>query len=84
MNQHPILSPCTKFELRLHWLRNKKLRKNIIFDETSGKIRDRKLEITLYLDNADDVTNFLVGLKSSWPILYSQLVSLFSDTKWQS
>ena len=71
MNQHPILSPCTKFELKLSWLRNKKLRKTIIFDGTSGKIRDRKLEMTSYLDSAYDVTNFLVVLKSSWPILYS-------------
>ena len=84
MNQHPILSPCSKLELRLIWLRNKKLRENIIFDGTSGRIRDRKLEMTSHLDNAYDVTNFLAVLKSSWPILYSQQVSLLSGTKWQS
>ena len=82
MNQHPILSPCIKFELS--WLRNKKLRQNIIFDGTSGKIRDPKLEMTSYLDNAYDVTNCLVVLKSFWYILYSYQVSLLSETKWQS
>ena len=30
LNQHPILSPCIKFEL--NWLRNKKVTKNLIFD----------------------------------------------------
>ena len=30
MNQHPILSLFTKFEL--NWLRNKKVMKNLIFD----------------------------------------------------
>ena len=44
MNQHPILSPCTKFEL--NWLRNKKVKKNLIFNGTSGKIREPKLEMT--------------------------------------
>ena len=44
MNQHPILSLFTKFEL--NWLRNKKLWKNLIFDGTSGKIREPKLEMT--------------------------------------
>ena len=44
MNQHPILSLFTKFEL--NWLRNKKVMKNLIFDGTSGKIREPKLEIT--------------------------------------
>ena len=56
MNQHPILSPCTKFELK--WLRNKTVMKNLIFDEMSGKIREPKLEMTSYSDNAYDVTNF--------------------------
>ena len=68
MNQHPLSSPCSEFEL--NWLRNKKVTKNIIFDGTSGKIRELKLEMTSYSDNAYDVTNFLVVLKSSWPILY--------------
>ena len=40
--------------------------------------------MTSYSDNAYDVTNFLVVLKSSWPILYSYQVSLLSNTKWQS
>ena len=44
MNQHPILSLFTKFEL--NWLRIKKLWKNLIFDGTSGKIREPKLEMT--------------------------------------
>ena len=44
MNQHPILSLFTKFEL--NWLRNKKVMKNLIFDGTSGKIRELKLEMT--------------------------------------
>ena len=44
MNQHPILSVFTKFEL--NWLRNKKVMKNLIFDGTSGKIREPKLEMT--------------------------------------
>ena len=44
MNQHPILSLFTKFEL--NWLRNKKVMKNLIFDGTSGKIREPKLEMT--------------------------------------
>ena len=56
MNQHPILSPCIKFEL--HWLRNKKLQKKLIFDGTSGKIREPKLEMTSYSDNGFDVTDF--------------------------
>ena len=56
MNHHPILSPCTKFEL--NWLRNRKVMKNLIFDGTSGKIREPKLDMTSYLDNAYDVTNF--------------------------
>ena len=50
---HPILSPCTKYEL--NWLRNKKLRKNLIFDES--EIREPKLEMISYSDNAYDVTN---------------------------
>ena len=41
MNQHPILS---LFEL--NWLRNKKVMKNLIFDGTSGKLREPKLEMT--------------------------------------
>ena len=44
MNQHPILSLFTKFEL--NWLRNKKVMKNLIFDGTSGKIKEPKLEMT--------------------------------------
>ena len=44
MNQHPILSLFTKFEL--NWLRNKKVMKNLIFDGTSGKIREPELEMT--------------------------------------
>ena len=44
MNQHPILSLFTKFEL--NWLRNKKVMKSLIFDGTSGKIREPKLEMT--------------------------------------
>ena len=44
MNQHPILSLFTKFEL--NWLRDKKLWKNLIFNGTSGKIREPKLEMT--------------------------------------
>ena len=44
MNQHPILSLFTKFEL--NWLRNKKVMTNLIFDGTSGKIREPKLEMT--------------------------------------
>ena len=44
MNQHPILSLFTRFEL--NWLRNKKVMKNLIFDGTSGKIREPKLEMT--------------------------------------
>ena len=44
MNQHPILSLFTKFEL--NWLRNKKVMKNLIFDGMSGKIREPKLEMT--------------------------------------
>ena len=55
MNQHPILSPCTKFEL--NWLRNKKVTINLIFNGTSGKIRELKLEMTSYSDNDYDVTN---------------------------
>ena len=55
MNQHPILSPSTKFEL--NWLRNRKLRKNLIFDGTSGKIRESKLEMTSQSDSAYDITN---------------------------
>ena len=55
MNQHPILSPCTKFEL--NWLGNKKVMKNLIFDGTSGKIMEPNLEMTPYSDNAYDVTN---------------------------
>ena len=43
MNQHPILSLFTKFEL--NWLRNKKVMKNLTFDGTSGKIREPKLEM---------------------------------------
>ena len=50
MNQYPILSPCTKFEL--NWSRMKKVRENLIFDGES------KLEIMSYSDNAYDVTNF--------------------------
>ena len=68
-NQHPILNPCTKFELS--WLRNKKVMENLIFDGKSGLNSGLKLEMTLYLDNANDVTNFFVVLKSSWPIRYS-------------
>ena len=56
MNQHPILSPCTKFEL--NWLRNKKLRKSLIFDGTGGKIREPKLELTSKSDNSYDITTF--------------------------
>ena len=45
MNQHPLLSLSTKFDL--NWLRNKKvMKKNLIFDGTSGKIREPKLEMT--------------------------------------
>ena len=44
MNQHPILSLFTKFEL--NWLRNKKVMKKPIFDGMSGKIREPKLEMT--------------------------------------
>ena len=44
MNQHPILSLFTNFEL--NWLRNKKVMKNLIFDGTSGKIREPRLEMT--------------------------------------
>ena len=51
-----FLSPCTKFEL--NWLRNKKVTKNLIFDGTSGKIREPKLEMTSYSDNAYDGTIF--------------------------
>ena len=82
MNQHPILSTCTNIELNS--LRNKKVTKNLIFDGTSGKIRKPKLEMTSYSENAYNVTNFFVVLKSSWPILFSYQVSLLSDTKWQS
>ena len=81
-NQHPILNPCAKFEL--NWLRNKKLRKNLIFDGTSGLNSVLKLDMTSYSDNAYDITNFFVVLKSFWPILYSYQLSLLSDTKWQS
>ena len=82
MNRHPILSPCTKFEL--NWLRNKKVTKNLIFGGTSAKIREPKLEMTSSSDNAYDFTNFFGCFESSWPILYSYKVSLFSETKWQS
>ena len=45
MNQHLILSHCTKFEL--NWLRNKKvMKKKTIVDGMSGKIREPKLEMT--------------------------------------
>ena len=57
MNQHPILSLCTKFEL--NWLRNKEVTKNLILDGTSGKIREPTLEMTSYSDNAYEVANFL-------------------------
>ena len=60
----------------------KKLQKNFIFDGTSDLNSVLKLEMTSYSDNADDITNFFVVLKSSWPILYSYQVSLLSDTKW--
>ena len=43
MNQHPVLSLFTKFEL--NWLRNKKVMKKPHF-RTSGKIREPKLEMT--------------------------------------
>ena len=56
----------------------KKLQKSRTFDGTSGL----KLEMTSYLDNAYNATNFVV-LKSSWPILCSYQVLLLSDTKWQ-
>ena len=69
MNRHPILSSCTKFEL--NWLRNKKVTKDLIYDGTSGKIREPKLEMTSYSDIAYDATNFFVVLKSSWLVLYS-------------
>ena len=61
MNQHPILSPCTKFEL--NWLRNRKVTKNFIFDGKSGNIREPKLEMTSYSYNGHDVTNFWGCLK---------------------
>ena len=48
------------------------------------ELREPKLEMTSFSDNAYDVTKFFVVLKSSWPILYSYQVSLLSDTKWQS
>ena len=45
MNQHPILSLFTKFEL--NWLTNKKVMKKPHFRwKTSGKIRETKLEMT--------------------------------------
>ena len=56
MNQYLILSSCTKFEL--NWLR-KKSSKNLIFDGTSGKIRESKLEMKSYSGSGYDVTNFL-------------------------
>ena len=58
----------------------KNLKKNLIFDGTSGL----NLEMKSYSDNAYDVTNFFVALKSSWPIVYSYQVSLLANTKWQS
>ena len=45
----------------------KKLWKNLIYDGTSSL----KSEIMSYLDNAYDITNFFVVLKSSWPKRYS-------------
>ena len=48
------------------------------------EIRESKLEMTSYSDNAYNVTDFFFVLKSSWYILYSYQVSLLSGTKWQS
>ena len=60
-NQHPILSPCTKFEF--NWLRNKKVTKKPYFRWNDWEIREPKLEMTSYSDNAYDVTNFLLFWK---------------------
>ena len=73
-----MLNPCVKFELNS--LRNKKVKKNHIFDGTSGL----KLDMSSYSDSAYDIINVFVVLKSSWPMLYSYQVSLLSDLKWQS
>ena len=43
---------------------------NLTFDGT-GRL---KLEMMSYSDNAYDVTNLFVALKSSWPVLYSYQV----------
>ena len=69
------LNPCVKFGLNSS--RNKKAMENLIFDETS----DLKLKMTSYSDNAYDVTNFFVVLKSSWHLFYSCQVSFLSDPK---
>ena len=82
MNQHSILSPCTKFEL--NWLRNKKLQRNLIFDGMSGKIREPMQETTSYLDNSYNVTNCFGCFEKFLAYTYSFQVSLLSDTKWQS
>ena len=57
MNQHPILSPCTKFEL--NWLRNKKVTKTSFSMEQVEKL-EPKLEMTSCSDNAYDVTNLFL------------------------
>ena len=76
MNQHTILSPCAKFEF--NWLRNKKVMKNLIFDGTSGKIREPKLEITSYSDNAYDVTDFFCCFEKflAYTVFLSSLIVL--------
>ena len=49
------MSPCAKFEHK--WLRNKKVTKKPHFPWNEWEIRELKLEMTSYLDNAFDVTN---------------------------
>ena len=78
-SQYPILNPCVKFES--NWLRNKTVSEKILISDRRSGL---KLVMTSYSDNAYDVTNLFVVLKSSWPILYSYQVSLLSDPRWQS
>ena len=73
---HPILNPCAKFEL--NWLRNTKVTEKPHFRWLDLVL---KLEMKSFSDNAYRVTNFIVLLKSSWPMLYSYQVSLLSVTK---
>ena len=73
MNQHQILSQCTKFEL--NWLINKKVTKNLIFDGTKGKIREPKSEKKAWTDNAYDITNFFDWLENF--LTYTAFLSIF-------